>query len=254
MRYEDRLVISTPEGIDLQLTLAGLGSRFTAALVDGLVKVAMAIAGTIVLGLTSTAMSALGARAANVASQSLLALATIALFLLLFGYDVAFETLASGRTPGKRLAGLRVLRAEGDSVGFTASAIRNILRLVDWLPFGFAAGIAAILLSPRNQRLGDMAAGTIVVREIRTVTGAWELVARAGDADVDAWDVSAIGEAELATVRAYLQRRTSLTPEARDRLARELDRRLRPRVAGAPADMDPEVFLDALAAAKARRT
>jgi uncharacterized RDD family membrane protein YckC len=254
VRYEDHVVIATPEGVDLTLTLAGLGSRFAAALIDGLIKGAIAFAGVVVLGLTSAALGTLGARATSIGLQSSLTIATIALFLLLFGYDVAFETLASGRTPGKRAAGLRVLRSEGGTVGFLASATRNILRLVDWLPFAFAAGIAAILLSPRNQRLGDMAADTIVVREAHASPGQrWDGDARGGGHGLEGWDVSAIGEAELAAVRCFLLRRSSLTPAARTRLARELEQRLRARVAGAPPELEPEEFLDALTAAKARR-
>src|SRR5206468_11279553 len=92
----------------------------------------------------------------------------VAGFLVYFGYDVAFETLASGRTPGKRAAGLRVVRLGGEPVGFVASAVRNLGRLVDMQPgLLYAVGAATILFSRHNQRLGDLAAGTLVVRERR---------------------------------------------------------------------------------------
>jgi len=87
----------------------------------------------------------------------------IALFLLEWAYPVAFEVLARGQTPGKKLLGLRVLRADGAPVGWSRSSVRSLLSFVDFLPFGFAAGLTAMLLGRRSQRLGDLAAGTLVV-------------------------------------------------------------------------------------------
>ena len=188
-----------------------------------------------------------------------LALAAVALvlafvFLVNFGYDVAFETLASGRTPGKRWTGLRVVRADGGPVTFTTSAVRNLLRLVDGL-FAYAVGVVAILVSARNQRLGDLAAGTVVVRERRAPAEEWARHDRHLPAeDLRTWDVSAVSNEDLATVRRFLDRRAELTAEARGRLAHEFALRLRPQVAGAPDDLPPETFLEHLAAAKTART
>src|SRR4051812_3341363 len=150
MEYEDRVTIETPEGVPLDLLLAGYGSRFRAQLLDGVIKVTVIVALWIALALAGD----FGA-----------ALATVAVFLVYVGYDIAFETLGGGRTPGKRWSGMRVVREGGEPVIFTTSAIRNILRLVDGIGTGYAAGTIAILVSKRNQRLGDMAAATLVVRE-----------------------------------------------------------------------------------------
>ncbi len=153
--YEDRISIPTPEGVELELVLAGVGSRLVGSLVDFLIKAVLLFA----LWLVS-------AVAAEDAGGFFIALTIIASFLVFWAYDVAFETLASGRTPGKRAAGLRVVRMGGEPVGFLASAVRNLLRLVDMQPgFLFAVGAITILFSQRNQRLGDLAAGTLVVRE-----------------------------------------------------------------------------------------
>src|SRR5208282_5922974 len=87
----------------------------------------------------------------------------IILFLLEWFYPVAFEVLARGQTPGKKLMDLRVLRADGAPVGWSRSTVRSLLAFADFLPFGFAAGLTAMLVSRRFQRLGDLAAGTVVV-------------------------------------------------------------------------------------------
>jgi hypothetical protein len=177
---------------------------------------------------------------------------------------VLFETLASGRTPGKRWTGLRVVRLDGGPVTFTTSAVRNLLRLVDGL-LGYAVGVVAILVSVRNQRLGDLAAGTLVVVERRAPERGRERGAAFAGAPSPAprgptpgelltWDISSVTADDLVTVRRFLERRPELTAEARARLARDFAHRLRPKVAGAPDDLHPETFLEHLAAAKAART
>jgi uncharacterized RDD family membrane protein YckC len=243
--YDDRISIPTPEGVELELVLAGVGSRLVAAIVDQLIKMGLFLA-LFVIG---------GAVAGDGAGGFLFAVLVVASFLVFFGYDVAFEALASGRTPGKRAAGLRVVRLGGEPVGFLASAVRNLLRLVDSLPGIYAVGAVCILFSSRNQRLGDLAAGTLVVRERRAPLPAFP--AGAFDFTVAdryaAWDVSGITSFELVTVRRFLERRWQLDPAARGRLGWEIAERLRPKVPGAPPDLHPEQFLEALAAAKAAR-
>ena len=242
MTYEDRISIPTPEGVELELVLAGLGSRLVGALIDSLLK-----------GLILFALWIVSAAATPDAGGFIIALLIIASFVVYWGYDVAFETLASGRTPGKRAAGLRVVRMGGEPVGFLTSAIRNLLRLID-MHF-FAVGAFIILFSQRNQRLGDLAAGTLVVRERRVpLPAARPPVPDFATADrYAAWDVSGVTAFELVTVRRFLERRWQLDPGARNRLSWELAERLRPKVAGAPPNLHPEQFLEALAEAKASR-
>jgi uncharacterized RDD family membrane protein YckC len=241
--YEDRISIPTPEGVELELVLAGVGSRLVATLVDFLIKMAVLFA-----------LWLLGSAAGGDDGGFLVLLLIVASFLVFFGYDVAFEALASGRTPGKRAAGLRVVRLGGEPVGFMASAIRNLLRLVDSLPGIYAVGTVCILFSRRNQRLGDLAAGTLVVRERRApLLAALPAASVFGMPDSAAWDVSGVTPFELVTVRRFLERRCQLDPSARGRLGWELAERLRPKVVGAPPDLHPEQFLEAVAAAKASR-
>ena len=227
--------------------LAGLGSRLVAALLDTFIM------GGIVLALWLVGAAA-GAGQGD-GGGFVAAILIVISFLVLFGYDVAFETLASGRTPGKRATGLRVVRLGGGPPGFLTAAVRNLLRLVDILPGFYAVGAVTILASERNQRLGDHAAGTLVVRERRAPAGAHIPMAAdwSGADRLAAWDVSAITPYELVTVRRFLERRHDLQPAARARLAAELADRLRPKVLGAPPGSTPEQFLEDLASAKASR-
>ncbi len=241
--YDDRLRIETPEGVAIELTLAGLGSRLAAAVLDGLIKTGILLA-LIVIALVGGV--GLGDDLV-VGAISLLALVAIT-----FGYDILFETLDSGRTPGKRAASIRVVRMGGQPVGFLAAAIRNLLRLVDMLPFFYAVGIISILTSRHGQRVGDLAAGTVVVRE-RRVTAELPPPVRAASHSALSWDVSAVTAAEVAAVRQFLERRGTLQWEVRKRLANEFADRLRPKVVGAAPDLDAEALLEELVAVKAAR-
>lgn len=250
MEYEDRISIDTPEGVTLDVPLAGIGSRFIAELADQFLQWAVIVA--MLLVVLAVADDAAG-------GGLLFAVFLLGVFVMQFGYHVLFEVTASGRTPGKRWTGLRVVKDSGGPVDFSSSMVRNLLRLVDMLPGFYLVGMVTIVASRRNQRLGDMAAGTLVVRE---KTGGrpprpkpWA-VARPVDEpspETTTWDVTAVTNEELATVRRFLERRATLTTEARSRLAAELAARLRPKVSGPSEEMHPERFLVELAAVKATR-
>ena len=237
MRYDETVTIATPEGVDLELTLAGAGSRFVSALVDLGIQTVLAVATVAALG------------TAGGFGQAGVALVT---FVVVLGYDILFEVLASGRTPGKRLNGMRVVRSGGEPVGFLTSAIRNVLRLVDFLPFAYVIGAASILVTRKNQRLGDVAAGTLVVRD-RASRAVPQPVAAAVPAETAAWDTSAITAEEVAAVRRFLERRPEIEADARAELARTFAARLWPKVAGAREGLDAEDFLTLLVAAKTAR-
>jgi len=135
--------------------------------------------------------------------------------------------------------------------------VRNFLRIVDFLPAFYVVGVIAILATSQNQRLGDLAAGTLVVRERRTaVTPAATYLAPpspAGSAPFLEWDVSGVSVDDVATLRQFLERRVSLSPGARAHLATDLAARVRPKVVGAPDGWHPESFLEAVVAAKTAR-
>jgi uncharacterized RDD family membrane protein YckC len=247
VQYEDRITIPTPEGVALEMTLAGMGSR---AVAGGLDLVFKALLLGVLLLVLYGAFGDYGA---------IVIVPLIALTMLM--YDVAFETLRGGRTPGKSIGGLRVVRSSGRPVDLTASVIRNVLRLVDGMTLSYLPTMVSIAVTKRNQRLGDLAADTIVIRDRRGIdaeqprfaagapTTSTEPMHAAAGAH---WDVSAVAAEDLVTVRAFLERRNSLAPGARARLAAQLDGALRPRVGGADVT-DPERFLEILYDAKRAR-
>jgi uncharacterized RDD family membrane protein YckC len=225
--------------VSLELPLAGVGSRFVALLVDSLLQI---------LAFIALALLLLGAGAGGFTGDAVLA---VAAFVLVFGYPVAFELGASGRTPGKRWSGLRVVCDDGSAITFRASALRNLVRLVDALPGFYFVGAVAIFASRNNQRLGDLVAGSIVVREPRaakSAAGPAELTVETEAADLPAWDVSGLRPAELAALRRFLERRHELDVVPRNLLARDLANRLRPSVGGVGAEVAPERFLELIAA------
>jgi hypothetical protein len=120
------------------------------------------------------------------------------------------------------------------------------------VPLLYLPAIVSILVTRSNQRLGDLAAGTLVVREPRRAAPAPRSVP-VDPADYASWDVAGVGDRELGAVRAFLGRRNQLDPGARRALAAQLASALRPRVAGVPAGLDDERFLERLAAAKSAR-
>jgi len=240
VEYEDTRTIATPEGVDLQLRLAGVGSRFAAGLID------LTIKGAIVTVVALAAGFSLGGIPALVVGGAGL------LFAMVF-FDILFEVRSAGRTPGKGALALRVVLADGRPVGLRASAVRNLLRLVEGLPTLYVPAIVSILATRSNQRLGDLAGGTVVVNEADGGAPVAATGPTAAPAHTEAWDVSAVTPAELAAVRDFLQRRHGFTPEARGVLAERLAGALSARVAGAPPGMPPERFLEDLAAAKAAR-
>ncbi len=152
---DTRYQVETPEGIDLPLRPAGLMPRVLAFAID------LGLRG-LVLGLLFIALALLGNLGVG--------LGAVLLFLVSWWYMVLFEVLNQGRSPGKQLMGLRVVHDDGTPVGWSASLIRNLLRFVDMLPFGYSLGALSCLHHPTFKRLGDIAAGTLVIYREQTVT------------------------------------------------------------------------------------
>jgi uncharacterized RDD family membrane protein YckC len=237
---ETRMAIATPEGVEVELTLAGIGSRFMAGALDYTIQIVVIVAMALIL------QPAGGAGAAIFTSAS---------FAMIFFYDVLFEVLGGGRTPGKRVNGLRVVRSGGRPITFSRSALRNILRLIDILPGMYAVGMIVMFISPRNQRVGDLAAGSYVVRDRIGGPARPHRMTERPEVDTtpaQTWDVTAISAEDVATVRAFLERRYDLNDESRRAIGRELAARLRPRVGGVPTDVHDEQFLELLVAVKRR--
>ena len=156
--------IETPENVELRRMLAGIGSRFGAGLLDALVVVALYV----VLALALMALTGTGfaefIEAATGARGWLLAVMIMILFLIHWGYFAFFELVTNGQSPGKKLVRIRVVKEGGEPIAFQDVAIRNLLRVVDGLGL-YGVGIVCMFLTRRYQRLGDLAAGTVVISE-----------------------------------------------------------------------------------------
>lgn len=213
--------VLTPENIPLTLEPAGIGTRFGAVLVDMVIQLAM------YLGL------AIAAGIASIWLPSLLSIAlTVGAFLLLFGYFILFETLWSGQTPGKKYFGLRVVRDGGRPVDFFSVAVRNLVRIADFLPILYALGAGAVFFHPQYKRFGDMAAGTVVVREreAKTLGFAWgkkkEDAAKAASAqfktarlpDTVTPPIDVLRPEEQTLLRRFAIRRWEMTPDDAERM------------------------------------
>ena len=238
------LRFETPERVALHLQLAGLGARAFAYLLDVLALFLLWVVGLVVYSVSGDLLREL--QALTWAGQLV---AVAAVLLTGWGWDVAWEVFGGGRTPGKRALGLRVVRADGSPVGLAESLVRNLLRALE-VPLGYAPGVLAVALGPRRQRLGDLVAGTLVVRERRVDLSRYALAAAPLDPGL-AWlrgrGCTLLGADEFERLADFLARRPGLVPEARARVAGRLAAALARR-AGAPAPDDPERFLEVLAA------
>jgi uncharacterized RDD family membrane protein YckC len=234
-RSPDRSV--TPEAVEVAVDLAGLGSRVVAGSIDTLIQIGIAIPiliAAVALGLAETAA---------------IVFLSLALFVDFWGYYPLFEGLRNGRTPGKQALRLRVVRTDGQPVDLARVLVRNLVRIVDVLPLPFL-GVMSMLLTAKSQRLGDLAAGTIVIREHPAPLSVPLYLAPMTDAGHprQTVDTSAITEREYDLVRSFLARREALEPGARAAVAGRLAGNMRPRLAGSGlADQPDEALLESLA-------
>src|SRR5262249_1027168 len=151
---DELLSIDTPENVAFGYTVAGIGSRFLAALVDTIIIVTLQIIVLLVSGFALNRLDLIDALGAWLA-----AIFGLIAFLMFWGYYIFFEMLWNGQSPGKRWAGLRVIRVDGTPVTLAESIIRNLVRIIDFLPIGYGLGIVTMFVNDQARRLGDMAAG-----------------------------------------------------------------------------------------------
>jgi len=215
-----RLEVETPDHVVLRYDLAGAGNRGFAAVVDFVVASLIVFAALMLLSLVS---SETGNEVYTVGGVEV-----IVTFTLIWAYFILLEWLWNGQTIGKRLYKLRVINEDGSPAGFTAVLIRNLVRLVDFLPAFYGIGLMVIVLSPKSQRLGDLAAGTYVVRAPRPNVDWFSLrtVTPLG-AGAKAETRRMPGEAQRL-VREFVAREANLAPAERARIAALIAAKLRP--------------------------
>lgn len=244
--------VVTPEAVRLEFEGANIGTRCLALLIDLLAQLVLFI----VFAVAATALSeGIGAALPGWVAVVLVLLST---FAILFGYPIGFETLMRGRTPGKAALGLRVVTVEGAPIRFRHAALRGILALVDlYMSLGGVACLT-VLLSARQQRLGDLVAGTLVLRE-RTAAGRVEAqqfeVPPGAEGYAVTVDTGGMTAQDYATVRSFLLRVPTLGADARERVGGDLARRLAAALAHTPPQgVSPELFLVVAAAGYQRRS
>jgi len=241
----EKLIIDTPEQIALEFPLASVGSRFLAIALDTLVQAGLFLAFLMLVFVVSIAGAVAGVNAGVWGA----ALAILAGFTLYYGYFAAFEALWNGQTPGKRWVGLRVISETGRPIGAFDAILRNLLRIVDQLPVMYAVGLVSLFFTARNQRLGDLAAGTVVVYD-QTIARPEMLPSGV----VTRHGAAALTGEEIAIVELFLQRRYALDSYLRLTTARQILERLRPRLQLPPdATADEERLLEEIAAEYRRR-
>jgi uncharacterized RDD family membrane protein YckC len=239
--------VVTPEAVRLDFEAAGIGSRGIAIIIDLLVQGAGVMALAFALGLVG-ATGVTDGLPPWIATTIVLVL----VFAIFWGYPTALETLWRGRTLGKAAMGLRVVTVEGAPVRFRHAAIRAALALVDLYVSSGGVAVVSALVTRRHQRLGDLAAGTIVVRE-RTGSApprpVWFRVPPGAEAYAATVDPSGLRPADYQAVRSFLMRAPSLRPDVRAEVAASIATPLATRLRHVPpAWVSAEMFLACLAA------
>ena len=217
--------IETPELVVVSYTIAGVGSRVLAGLIDLLICIALFVG--LMFGLISLGGSGADDTSGPTPSVAWAFAAVILMqFALVWGYYLLFEALADGQTPGKRLLRLRAVRDGGYSVGFSAAAVRNLMRIVDMQPaFSYLFGITSVAFTKNGKRLGDIVAGTLVVREA-LVAQPMGAASRPETANAERLSTQLTDE-EFQLLARWSARRNTLEPERRRQLATQVAARLR---------------------------
>lgn len=242
------LVVRTPENVTFEHEIAALGSRATAWAIDIVVTLALAVLVSMALTPITSALGGLG-----------LALQFVAVFLVQWGYGTVSEWAFGGKTAGKAVVGLRTVTDRGLRISFLQAATRNLVRSVDVLPGFYAVGGVSALFDPLGRRLGDLAAGTLVVRERRAPRPASFLPA-SDRRDASTLDPALVQSARRITpperdvILALCLRREQLPLRVRHGLFEDLAAHLTKRLGvERPPHSSPERFVLALAVAVSGR-
>lgn len=251
---ERSVTVRTPEAIAFYYELAGLGSRFLAWLVDTAIQLVVAvligIAAAVGANRAASLASALSLSPKSLAS-TVVAVGIILAFALFYGYFIVFDKLWNGQTPGKRMLGIRVVRDGGYPVELAGSIIRNLIRIIEFWVLGFYfVSVISMLLSSENKRLGDYAAGTIVVRDRGLEVRDPRLWRKLGPSDGPGMSplFDKLSPNEIAAVDRYVERRHTLNPKHAREAAAKIAAALRPKVAPELAALPDDDLLMRIAA------
>jgi uncharacterized RDD family membrane protein YckC len=239
---DETLVIETPERVPLHFALASIGNRFIACAIDHAIQIVALMVLLIIFAIIAD-YADLGNRLTS-APKWIIALLVIFFFLVMSGYFAIFEWLWHGQTPGKRWMKLRVIREDGRPISFFEAIVRNLLREFDIMPLPFySVGLISVFATDRDQRVGDLVAGTVVVREREAEAPAFAEVFASPVSDPAlrrsfppvkfTADVNSLTEQEISVVESFLRRRWDLKDYPRQwmawRVAMPILFKLRPR-------------------------
>ncbi|HYK53540.1 MAG TPA: RDD family protein [Candidatus Eremiobacteraceae bacterium] len=237
---ERNVSVRTPESIAFYYELAGLGSRFLAVAIDLLLQTLAVLAVYLLMVWAEPGTTAI-AKSLGLRDETISAIETgiviFVVFVIYFGYFVAFETAWNGRTPGKRAIGIRVVRDGGYPITFMDAVIRNLIRVGE-AALGYLPSMISAIISPQNKRLGDIAAGTIVVRD-----RAFDVIDPSKWATTDAPESETlpgfdrITDDELALAERYVARSHMLDPHAAQAAASRIASSIRPKLGHAADDL-----------------
>lgn len=215
---EDVLIIETPERVPLHFALASIGNRFLACAIDHAIQ-GLALTLIFIASIILTSFSAIEQLVSS-APKWVGAVMLLLMFLTFSSYFTFFEWLWNGQTPGKRWLKLRVIREDGRPITFWEAAVRNLVRFVDMAPSIYSIGLISVFFSSRDQRIGDMVAGTVVIREREEEAPAFSRVFATPVSDpalrrsfkpVDfTGSLSTLTESEIQVVETFLRRRWDL--------------------------------------------
>jgi uncharacterized RDD family membrane protein YckC len=225
---EDILIIETPERVPLHFALASIGNRFLACAIDHTFQVLAIILMVIAFTLVAN-YSSLGEELSNM-PKWVKAILIVFVFLIISGYFAFFEWAWNGQTPGKRLLKLRVIREDGRPITFWEASVRNLLRSFDMMPAPFySIGLISVFVSLSDQRVGDMVAGTVVVREREAEAPAFAQVFASPVSDPAlrrsfkpvefTASLTSLTASEIEVVETFLRRRWDLAELARQWMA-----------------------------------
>jgi uncharacterized RDD family membrane protein YckC len=259
--FADQLNIDTPEQVELEFAVAGIGSRFVAVLIDHLIMGGVFL----VVGLLWGVLVGSVANRVNLLGKWVLAVFIALNFVLYWGYFTLFEAFWRGQTPGKHVMKLRVIKDSGRQITLFEAMSRNLLRIIDYLPAFYLAGVIAMLSTKRHQRLGDLVAGTIVVHERSdeqplliergtSIMPAQSLPAfdpvssaavQAGTLPADA--VAKLRADDLLLIESFFARALDLSLATRAEIAGRIAAQMAAKMNVAVPEGNPERFLEAIA-------
>jgi uncharacterized RDD family membrane protein YckC len=257
----DQLNIDTPELVTIEMPLAGVGSRFIALLIDMILWGAGLLVIILFVVIFQPAIHA----ASEISEKWAVAIVIFLVFLFNWGYFTLFEAFWNGQTPGKRIAKIRVIQQTGRPIGLFESMARNFIRYIDQIPSFYAVGVITMFVTRQHQRLGDLAAGTLVVRDRTPETPLWnDTGSRTFTAasfapriatpephslvSLPASGIAKLSPSDLEVLEGFFSRRLDMPLEVRQNLAERIAAALKAKSGmEPPPGVSTETFLEATA-------